>query len=49
MSVIDLLSRATAKGDIESLKAYQVAEADINQGDYDKRTALHIVGILTYL
>ena len=35
---------AVANEDVELLKCYSLAGADLNQGDYDKRTALHLVG-----
>ena len=36
------LCLAAAKGNSETLVSFALAEADLNQGDYDGRTALHI-------
>ena len=36
------LCLAAAKGNRENLVSFALAEADMNQGDYDGRTALHI-------
>lgn len=40
------LCAAAFHGDRETLDAWIAAGASINQGDYDGRTALHVVCIL---
>lgn len=42
-----ILLRAAAKNDIESLKAWNLAGADLNTEDYARRTALSLVIICT--
>ena len=35
--------RSAAKEDIDALQSYKLADVDLNQADYDGRTALHVV------
>ena len=34
---------SSGEDDLKEIQSWYLAGADINQGDYDKRTALHVV------
>ena len=42
---MDLYYRAASQEDVETLQAWKLAGADLNESDYDNRTALHVVGL----
>lgn len=44
METARLMCTYAAQNKVSKLKAWQLAGADLNMGDYDKRTPLHVVG-----